>query len=252
MLVHFSPPLLSASQRVLILMSSLDFLALNLDQRLLRAIADLGWERPTEIQEVVIPLVFEKKSLLIHARTGSGKTAAFAIPLVEEILKSKQLQSEQFIYALILAPTKELCSQVNKTLQCLCKYTSKNISFVDISQHDNTEVLKPFLANSPDIIIGTPSRLLAHARSHHFAVDRLKFVVIDEADLMVTFGYQDEMKDLKTFLPHSLQVILLSATLHETTKALRNCLVSRGEWIKVELPEDSFLPSSSQLTQYII
>lgn len=92
----------------------LSFHKMELDDRILKGIAKLGWMNPTKIQEKAIPLILEGKDVLIRAKTGSGKTAAFVIPLVQKIIKSKQHQQEQKVSSLILAPTKELCDQILK------------------------------------------------------------------------------------------------------------------------------------------
>ncbi|KAF7256291.1 hypothetical protein EG68_06877 [Paragonimus skrjabini miyazakii] len=278
-----------------------EFHLLNLDQRLLKAIADLRWEKPTDVQQAVIPLIFEQRSVVVHAKTGSGKTAAFVIPILHEILQTKQvcaddsykfhqLCREQCTTALVLAPTKELCSQAYKNIRLLCKYATKNVTFVDVSQHTD-DVLRPLLAENPDIVIGTPARVLSHLRSDHLCLASLKHLIVDEADLVFTFGYQDDMQEFKKFFPpralqasrdfcsfnavfqicstpfifgfsiilpmstvlsFALQVVLLSATLDDTTKALRRCLVKGGDWVRVELPDEAFLPSDTQLTQYSI
>lgn len=108
------------------------------------------------------------------------------------------------------------------------------------------------MAEKPDIIIGTPFRVLAQLHRKRLDLGSLTYLVVDEADLIFTFGYEKNMHELRTFLPKKpIQVILMSATLDETTKSLRRSLKT-GEWVRVELPEENFLPSASQLTQYMI
>ncbi|CAH8529478.1 unnamed protein product [Dicrocoelium dendriticum] len=113
--------------------------------------------------------------------------------------------------------------------------------------------MRPLLAENPDIVIGTPARVISHLRSGHFRLRDLKHLVVDEADLVFAFGYQAEMQELRQYFPdRHIQVTLLSATLDDTTKILRRCLVKGGDWVRVELPEEQYLPSEAQLTQYII
>ncbi|VDD76765.1 unnamed protein product [Mesocestoides corti] len=229
-----------------------EFHLMNLDQRLLSAISDLKWKKPTDIQQAVIPLVLEKKSLSVQARTGSGKTGAFSIPIIHSILEMKTFQVEQNTSALILSPTKELCNQIARDLRSLCKYASKTVSVLDVAQSVDMDVLRPLLAENPDIVVGTPYRILAQLHRKRLNLKNLTHLVVDEADLIFTFGYEKDMQELKNFLPKKpIQVILMSATLDETTNSLRRSLKS-GEWVRVELPEENFLPSESQLTQYII
>ncbi|KAL5967884.1 putative ATP-dependent RNA helicase DDX56 [Taenia solium] len=228
------------------------FHLMNLDQRLLSAIADLNWERPTDIQQAVIPLALEKKSLCVQARTGSGKTGAFSIPIIQSILETKILKSEQSTSALILAPTRELCSQISKDMKSLCKYASKDVNVLDLAQLDDIDVLRPLLAENPDIVIGTPLKVSEQLLRKCLVLDALEHLVVDEADLVFVFGYEKQMQALQTFLPKkSIQVILMSATLDETTSSLRGFL-KLSEWVRIELPEENFLPSESQLAQYVI
>ncbi|VDN32735.1 unnamed protein product, partial [Dibothriocephalus latus] len=229
-----------------------EFHLMNIDQRLLKAISDLRWSVPTDIQQAVIPLMLEKKNLSVQARTGSGKTAAFSIPLIHMILESKLLQVEQTTSALIISPTKELCDQITKDIKSLCKYASREVSVVDVSQSSDVDVLRPVLIEKPDIIVGTPFRILAQLHRKRLHFEDLAFLVIDEADLVLAFGYGKDMQELKSYLPKTnMQVVLMSATLDETTKELRRSIYT-GEWVRVELPEENFLPSDNRLTQYMI
>ncbi|CAH8492324.1 unnamed protein product [Schistosoma mattheei] len=234
-------------------MESVDeFHQLNLDQRILKAISDLNWIKPTDIQQVVIPLVFAKKCLIVHAKTGSGKTAAFAIPILNDLLQEKQFALCQSTSVVVLAPTKELCSQVASNVKSLCKYAAKSISSVDISTGHDIDQIKPLILENPDIIIGTPSRLMKVLRSGILSLKDLRCIVVDEADLIFTFGYEAEIRDLRSYLPPKIQAILMSATLDDTSKVIRRYLVKSADWVRVELPDEAFLPGDSQLTQYII
>ncbi|VDL27110.1 unnamed protein product [Hymenolepis diminuta] len=236
------------------------FHLMNLDQRLLSAISDLKWKQPTDIQQAVIPFALEKKSMCIQARTGSGKTGAFSIPIIHSILEKKMFQTEQKTSALILAPTKELCNQITKDTKMLCKYASRNVNILDLAQSDDADVLRqftnlnliPLLAEHPDIIVGTPSKVLDQLRLKRLNLDSLEHLVIDEADLVFVFGYQKQMQAIQQFLPKKpIQVIMMSATLDETALSLRSTF-KVGEWVRIELPEEGFLPSESQLLQYVI
>ena len=108
------------------------FHQMNLDDRLLKAIAKLGWVTPTLIQEKGIPLILEGKDLLAKGRTGSGKTGLFAIPIIQTILLDKQTAKEQVTRALILAPTKELCQQLHRSFVSLTSSCSRDVTCVDI------------------------------------------------------------------------------------------------------------------------
>ena len=109
------------------------FHQMNLDDRILKAIAKLGWVTPTLIQEKGIPLILEGKDVLARGRTGSGKTAVFAIPIIQKILTEKQSAKEQVTRALVMAPTKELCQQLHKAFLSLASSCSRDIRCVDIA-----------------------------------------------------------------------------------------------------------------------
>ena len=111
----------------------LDFRQMGLDERILYAIETLCWFEPTPIQETAIPLILEGKDVLAKARTGSGKTGAYAIPLIHKILTIKKSQSKQSTYALILTPSRELCSQATRNLNELSQYCQRELNVVDIS-----------------------------------------------------------------------------------------------------------------------
>lgn len=162
-----------------------------------QGIAKLGWETPTTIQEKAIPLLLEGKDLLIRARTGSGKTAAFAIPMIQKILKHKQDAKYQEVKAMVLAPSKELCHQIAAVVKSLTIKCSREIRCLDISVHDDLKVQKPMLVERPDIVVSTPGRALQHFKAGNLNVkDSLDYLVIDEADLIFSFGYENEIKEL--------------------------------------------------------
>ncbi|KAL5111180.1 putative ATP-dependent RNA helicase DDX56 [Taenia crassiceps] len=137
-------------------------------------------------------------------------------------------------------------------MKTLCKYASRNVNVLDLAQLDDNDALRPLLAENPDIVIGTPLKVSEQLLRKCLVLDTLEHLVVDEADLIFVFGYEKQMQALQTFLPKkSIQVILMSATLDETTSSLRGFL-KLSEWVRIELPEESFLPSESQLAQYVI
>ncbi|KAB0790076.1 hypothetical protein PPYR_15608 [Photinus pyralis] len=227
---------------------SLNFHEMELDDRILKAIAKLGWLSPTLIQERAIPLLLEGKDVLVRARTGSGKTAAFTIPMIQKILTKKHTLTEQEIKALILAPSKELCNQICSVIKDLTIKCSRDVHFVDISPSVDLQAQKPLLVEKPDIIVGTPSRTLQHIRAGNLSLkDTLEMVVIDEADLVFSFGYEDEVKQLLGYLPNIYQAILASATLSDDVKSLKSLVLHNPVTLKLEEPD---LAPTSQLSHY--
>lgn len=140
------------------------------------------------IQEKTIPLLLEGKDVLIRARTGSGKTAAFAIPLIQKILSNKTEQTRQEIKGLILAPSKELCKQIHQVIGDLTVKCCREVKCIDVSPQLDLNTQKPLLAEKPDIVVGTPGRVLLHLKASHLKLNKsLETLIIDEADLVRIF-----------------------------------------------------------------
>ncbi|OCT86578.1 probable ATP-dependent RNA helicase DDX56 [Xenopus laevis] len=231
-------------------MAALQFHELGLDDRLLKSIADLRWAKPTLIQEKAIPLALEGKDLLARARTGSGKTAAYSIPIIQNLLQGKMTVSEQAIRVLILVPTKELGQQVQQMIRQLTVYCARDIKVADISGQADISAQRPILMEKPDIVVGTPSRVLTHMTQQTICVrDTLQALVIDEADLLFSFGFEEDLKNLLCQLPKIFQSFLMSATFNEDVQALKELVLHNPVTLKLE---ESQLPDSSQLTQYHI
>ncbi|XP_078127989.1 putative ATP-dependent RNA helicase DDX56 [Sander vitreus] len=228
----------------------LQFHEMGLDDRLLKAVADLGWSHPTLIQEKAIPLALEGKDLLARARTGSGKTAAYAVPVIQRILASKQSVREQDVRALILVPTKELGQQVQTMIRQLTAYCSRDVRVADITGKADLSAQRPILMEKPDVVVGTPSRVLAHLNAQNLALhSSLETLVVDEADLLFSFGFEADLKNLLCHLPKIYQSFLMSATLTEDVQALKELLLHNPVILKLQ---GSQLPDSSQLQQYSI
>ncbi|KAF7283821.1 hypothetical protein GWI33_022861 [Rhynchophorus ferrugineus] len=226
------------------------FHEMELDDRILKAIAKLGWQNPTLIQEKTIPLLLEGKDVLVRARTGSGKTAAFSIPVIQKILTLKQTSAHQETKALILAPSKELCNQIYKVVKDLTIKCSREVRCIDIAQQDDLNVQRPLLIEKPDIIVATPTRALEHILAGNLNIKKtLEMIVIDEADLVFSFGYDKEVKQLLGHLPTIYQAILSSATLSEDVKALKKIVLHNPVTLKLEEPE---IAPDSQLTHYLL
>lgn len=159
------------------------------------------------IQENAIPLILDGKDVLVRARTGSGKTASFVVPIIQKILNSKESAKEQKTTAFILAPSKELCLQIRKVIEDLTTKCSKIVRCVDLSAKNEPAAQKHMLTQKPDIIISTPARILSHLNQKNVIVkDTLETLVIDEADLMFSFGFENDLKSVLEHLPPTYQV----------------------------------------------
>ncbi|KAK0093277.1 hypothetical protein PV326_013911 [Microctonus aethiopoides] len=215
------------------------FYEMGLDDRLLK---------PTLIQDKTIGLLLEGKDVLIRARTGSGKTAAFAIPLIQKILSNKPMQAQQEIKGVILAPSKELCNQIYQVIVNLTIKCSREVKCIDISPQVQLNTQKVLLAEKPDIIVSTPGRIFQHLKAGNINLkESLDTLVIDEADLIFSFGYEDDMKAVLEYLPPVYQAALASATLSEDVLQLKKLVLHNPAILKLEEPP---LAPPSQLAHY--
>ncbi|XP_037041607.1 probable ATP-dependent RNA helicase DDX56 [Bradysia coprophila] len=223
---------------------------MELDDRVLKAIAKLSWTSPTIIQEKAIPLFLEGKDVLLRARTGSGKTAAFAIPVIQKVLNSKASATQQQTSALILAPSKELCRQIHSVFEALTIKCQKIVQSIDLSYYTSVTTQKLLLSKHPDVVISTPGKILAQLQSGNINLkNSLETLVIDEADLVFSFGFENDLKGIVDHLPSIYQAILASATLSDDVSSLKQIFLHNPVVLKLEEPE---LAPSSQLSHYHI
>ncbi|KAJ5054490.1 uncharacterized protein L3040_000764 [Drepanopeziza brunnea f. sp. 'multigermtubi'] len=215
------------------------FAALGLDSRLLQGIAKQNFQTPTLVQSKAIPLALEGRDILARAKTGTGKTAAYLLPILHAILKRKLTSSTQSTSALILVPTRELADQVIKVVESFSAFCTKEIRAVNLAQKVSDAVLRSLLADSPDIVIATPARASMNLNTAAFSLENLAHLVIDEADLVLSYGYDEDLQNVAKIMPKGVQTILMSATLTsevETLKGLfcRNPVVLKLEEAEVE------------------
>jgi len=226
------------------------FHEMGLDDRLLKAIAKLAWKEPTLIQEKAIPLILSGKDVLARAKTGSGKTGAFTLPLLDRILNIKNRAREQHTRGVVLAPSKELCHQIYNNLLEMGSSCTRDIKIIDISSHGDVSSVKSLLNERPDIVVSTPTRILTHLKAGNLDLkESLEILVIDEADLIFSFGFEDDLKNLLQFFPKHYQAILASATLSEDVLELKKLVLRNPVILKLEEP---LIPSSLQLAHYVI
>lgn len=230
--------------------STLQFNEMGVDDRILEAIARLGWKEPTLIQEKAIPYMLEGKDVLARARTGSGKTGAFVIPTIQKILEGKKLATEQTVKALFLAPSKELCKQITENIAQLTAACKREVRAVDVSAQVPLEAQRPLLVDKPDIVVGTPMRLLGHISAGNLDIsESLEILVVDEADLMFAFDHEKDIQAVLKHLPKIYQSFVTSATMCEDVRQLKKLVLHNPVILKLEEPP---LPNTTQLTQYVM
>lgn len=197
--------------------ASESFQSLSLSRPILRGVAAVGFSEPTPIQTKTIPFALEGKDIVGGAVTGSGKTAAFIIPILERLLyRPKKVPTSRVA---ILMPTRELAVQCFIVAKKLASFT--DITFCHLVGGFSLREQESVLRSRPDVIIATPGRFIDHMRnSASFTVDTLEILVLDEADRMLEDGFADELNEILTTIPKSRQTMLFSATMTDTVDKL--------------------------------
>ncbi|APA14500.1 hypothetical protein SS1G_06425 [Sclerotinia sclerotiorum 1980 UF-70] len=214
------------------------FASLGLDARLLQGIAKQNFQSPTLVQSKAIPLTLEGRDILARAKTGSGKTAAYLLPILHSILKRKELSPTQCTSALILVPTRELADQVYKTVESFTAFCAKDVRAVNLTQRVSDAVQRSLLADSPDIVIATPARASLNANTSALLLTNLTHMVIDEADLVLSYGYDEDLQNVAKIMPKGVQTVLMSATLTSEVETLKGLFCRNPEVLKLEEAED--------------
>ena len=225
------------------------FEALNLDPRLLQAITKEQFSEPTLIQAEAIPLALEGKDILARAKTGSGKTAAYALPVLQSILQKKvSLPNQKVVSALVLVPTRELAEQVHKAFSAFSAFCSKEIRCVNLTQRVSDTVLRALLAESPDIVISTPARANQNSNTGALPLKDLTHLVVDEADLVLSYGYEEDMDSLAAAIPKGVQSLLMSATMTSEVNQLKGLFSKNPAILKLEDKEEGV----ESVKQYVV
>ncbi|QYK00475.1 DEAD/DEAH box helicase [Shewanella psychrotolerans] len=209
------------------------FAQLGLSQPLLDALDKLGFSQATAIQTEAIPAILAKEDLLASAQTGTGKTAAFGLPILQQLLELGVLaQNQHDVKTLILVPTRELALQVQASLQGLSQNTQLRVGIVYGGV--SIEAQQASLAKGLDILIATPGRLLDHLNRGSLTLAKLTHLVFDEADRMLDMGFMDEIHALMAQLPSSRQTLLFSATLDDSVLRFSRDLLTRPKRIETD------------------
>ena len=212
-------------------MSNASFADLALSPRLQQTLSELGYATPTPIQAAAIPAILAGRDLLAGAQTGTGKTAAFVLPLLELLMQQPQEASPRPIRALVLVPTRELAVQVAESVERYGQATGLASALVygGVSIAAQVEALKAGV----DLLIATPGRLLDHLRQGALRLGQLEFLVFDEADRMLDMGFMDEITALLKQIPADRQTLLFSATCDDNLFALCKVLLRDPALVEV-------------------
>ena len=207
----------------------MSFSSLALDKSLTDAVKALGYEQPTPIQQQAIPAILANKDIMAGAQTGTGKTAAFALPILQRL--GENIPAQRPIRALVLTPTRELAQQVYKSFVSYAENTDLNIAvaYGGVSIKPQIEAIE----KGADVLIATPGRLLDHIINGSVLLIHLETIVFDEADRMLDMGFKDEIDRILNRLPPKRQTLLFSATFDDAIFKLSKTLLNDPELIEV-------------------
>ena len=225
------------------------FLELQLHNALLKSLSEEGFSSPTPIQEKVIPLALEGKDIIGSAQTGTGKTAAFVLPILQRLLDSGNVTKRgKKIMALVLSPTRELAVQIDEAFKTFAKHT--NITSAVVYGGVPFDYQKKALNKGVDVLVATPGRLLDLYKQEVFTTDFLEVLVIDEADMMLDMGFIDDVGKIEKICPEEKQTLLFSATMPIKVVGLANTILKSPE--KVDLsPRSTVAKSVDQFLYYV-
>ncbi|MDW3193514.1 MAG: DEAD/DEAH box helicase [Cytophagales bacterium] len=210
----------------------MDFTSFGLDDRLVDGINAIGFTEATPIQQKAIPKIIDGKDIIASAQTGTGKTAAFLLPLIHKIISEGD--SDTTIKALVIVPTRELAIQIDQQLEGLSYFTPiSSIAIYGGNDGDSFSREKKAIVEGADFIIGTPGRLIAHLSMPYMELNKLKYLVLDEADRMLDMGFNQDITRIISHTPKERQTLLFSATMPPKIRALMDAVLTDHEEIKI-------------------
>lgn len=224
------------------------FNELNISEPILKALVSKNYKSPTPIQEQAIPVALDGRDLLGIAQTGTGKTAAFAIPIIQHLNQEQSNNQKREIKALVLTPTRELAIQVGECFSDYAQYTNLRhaVIFGGVNQNPQVEKLK----NGIDILVATPGRLLDLINQRFISLNHITHFVLDEADRMLDMGFIHDIKRLLPLLPVRKQTLFFSATMPETITNLSKSMLYKP--VKVEVaPVSSVVDTIKQHLYFV-
>ena len=213
------------------------FATLPLDDMLQRAVADQGYTQMTPIQAKAIPIVLAGRDVMGAAQTGTGKTAAFSLPLLQKMLRHQNASASPArhpVRALVLAPTRELADQVANNVKAYAKHSQLRVAcvFGGIDMNPQTEELR----RGVEVLIATPGRLLDHIQAKNCVLSQVEYVVLDEADRMLDIGFLPDLQRILSYLPKQRQTLLFSATFSPEIKKLAQSYLQDPILVEVARP----------------
>ena len=212
----------------------------NFDTTLLEGLHSMGFRQPTPIQEQTIPIISNNKDLIACAQTGTGKTAAYLLPIIDHILHAKT----RHLNTLIIGPTRELVLQIDQQIESIAYFCSVgSIAIYGGNNGVTWEKQKQALYKGVDIICATPGRLIALLQVGDINFEHLQHLVLDEADRMLDMGFFEDIKTIINYLPKHRQTLLFSATMPSKIRVLANQILNKPEHINIAIskPPESII-----------
>jgi ATP-dependent RNA helicase RhlE len=219
----------------------------HFEPQLLEGLTSMGFEKPTPIQERAIPLILQNRDVIACAQTGTGKTAAFLLPVINKIVKAHT----ETVDTLIIVPTRELAIQIDEALQGFSYFTPiSSIAIFGGTNGISYEQEKKALTQGANIIIATPGRLIAHLNQGYVKFKTVKHLVLDEADRMLDMGFSDDLNRIISFLPKDRQTLLFSATMPPKIKTLASKILREPVEINIAVskPAEGVLQAAYLVT----
>ncbi len=212
----------------------MNFTEFGLDPKLMAGIDAMNYDKATPVQEQVIPIILSGKDLIASAQTGTGKTAAFLLPIINTLITKPN--SEEDINALVIVPTRELAVQIAQNLEGFSYFTP--ISSIAVYGGGDAilfEKEKKALSKGVDIVICTPGKMISHLAAGYVRIDKLKHLVLDEADRMLDMGFYDDIMKIISYIPTVRQTLLFSATMSPKMRKMGLSILKNPEQINISI-----------------
>lgn len=224
----------------------MNFNQFNFDVKLVEGLESMGYEKPTPIQEQAIPIILQHKDVIACAQTGTGKTAAYILPVINKMIHS----DHRHLNTLVIAPTRELAQQIDQQIEGFAYFTGiSSIPVYGGGDGATWDQQKRALEKGADIIVATPGRLIALLAAGTTVFDHLEHLILDEADRMLDMGFYDDIIKIVSYLPKTRQTLLFSATMPPKIRALATKILNQAVEINIAISK----PASGILQQaYVV
>ncbi len=210
----------------------MNFKELGLNDQMLESISFMNYEKATPIQELAIPEILRGSDLIACAQTGTGKTAAFVLPIINQLIDKPHKGTS----TLIVVPTRELAIQIEQQIQGFTYFSDiQSISVYGGTDGSDWDTQKKALTSGADIVVATPGKLISHLNMGYVKFDQVKYLILDEADRMLDIGFHDDLLKIITFLPKSRQTLMFSATMPDKIRQLSKKILSNPVSLSTEI-----------------